>query len=665
MKANCLKLGILVGLLVALPLVFPLGKAWGDSEFFKDPPILAKKVADGLLPKINERLPSNPVLLEPEESLGVYGGTWNLAMRGNKDRAFVYRSIDYEPLFRWDPSWKGVLPNIAQSVSTNPEATQFTIHLRKGIRWSDGHPFTADDIEFWYQDVLKNKELSPGPPQWLTIDGELVQFKKLSPFEVLFSFPKPNSFFIQHLAQGKESMEPVAYPKHWLKKFHKTYNPQGLGAEIEKAGAKNWVELFKLKTGDENLPKSLSALFRHKVSGEEVPKKFVPWPTLNAWMLSGLEDGSHPRIIAERNPYYWKVDPGGRQLPYIDRVVFHAFKNRDEVRAFALEGGVGMQLRRLTDAKTQEALENTGENTRFNTFSVFPTHSNTLPIVINLTHRDKDKRELFGNINFRIALSHAINREKIIATELSDIKSIPYQVGPLPQSRFYNERLATQYLDNDPDKANRILDGIGMEERDAKGMRLGSNGNPLEIRIMAREDITQHVKMLEMVAADWRTVGIAARVIPLDRAVLEGKIVENDFDVSQAQSDGGIATIIQPMAVMPWNIESAFGIGWYRWLTTPNHPQALIPPKDTRKQIDLYRQIQATIDPHVQDELMNRILNIAADQFYLMGISLPGERKGVMAKNFRNVPKLMPWSWTYPTPAPTNPSQYYIEGGVN
>lgn len=641
--------------------ILSLGTAQAGSGFFKESPLLAAKVEAGELPPVAERLPRNPVLVEPVERLGRYGGTWRMSMRGNADRALIYRTIGYEQLLRWDPAWTRVIPNVAQSYSVNDDATEFTFGLRQGMRWSDGYPFTADDIMFWYEDVLKNPELTPEPPPWLIAGGNLVEVVKLDSLTVRFRFAAPNGLFPQHLASGHDSGGPANFPKHWLKRFHKRYNPVGLAAEAKTVGAGDWVELFRLKSGDEHVPKNLSALLRHRTTGEDVPARIEPWPTLNAWVLRGVEDGAPPRIVAERNPYYWKVDPGGQQLPYLDKVVYSIFQTQQEMIEYTKAGNIGMQSRRISHPKFHKELVESQDKGGYRFYSIMPGQSNSLVVGLNLTHPDPAKRALYGNREFRIALSLAINRKAIIKrTQLN--KGTPYQLAPRPESRFYNPRLAQQYTDYDPGKANAMLDAIGLDKRDSQGIRLRADGVRAAISMLARKDRPLSVLSFEMIAEDWRAVGIDARVQALERPDLEGQVNANTHDAAQGHSDGGMEALLSPGVYLPWDdSNSIYGIGWLRWLADPSHAQAQEPPAKVKEQVDLFRRIQVAATPEEQERLMKQILDIAADQFYLIGISLIPPQKGVVSNSFRNVPPVMVWSWTYPNPAPTNPSQYFIE----
>lgn len=637
------------------------GMAQAASGFFKESPLLAAKVEAGELPPVAERLPRNPVLVEPVERLGRYGGTWRMSMRGNADRGLIYRTIGYEHLLRWDPAWTRVVANVAQSYSVNDDATEFTFKLRQGMRWSDGQPFTADDIMFWYEDVLKNSELTPEPPHWLIAGGSLVEVDKLDSHTVRFRFASPNGLFPQNLASGHDSGGPANFPKHWLKRFHKRYSPAGLEAEVTAAGARDWVELFRLKSADEHVPKSLAALFRHRTSGEDLPARIEPWPTLGAWNLKSVEDGDPPRIVAERNPYYWKVDPGGQQLPYLDKVVYSTFKSQQEIIEFTKTGNIGMQSRRISHPKFHKELVEFQDQGGYRFFSLIPGNSNALVVALNLTHPDPAKRALYGNREFRIALSVAINRKAII--ERAGVgKGTPYQLAPRPESRFYNSRLARQYTDYDPGMANAMLDAIGLDRRDEQGFRLRADGERAAISILAREDRSLSVLGFEMIAENWRAIGIDAKVQALGRKDLESKVRANAHDAAQGHSDGGMEALLSPGVYLPWNEAlSIYSIGWVRWLADSSHAQAQEPPAIVKKQVDLFRRIQVAVTPAEQERLMQQVLDIAADQFYLIGINLMPQQMGVVSNNFRNVPPVMVWSFAYPNPAPTNPSQYFIE----
>ena len=152
-----------------LVLIFSLAiTAAQDMSSFGEAPMLASQVESGDLPPVEERLPSDPLMIiVPDERIGDYGGEWRSAMVGGLDHIWMIRLMAYENLIRFTPEWSGVMENVAKSFSANAEATEFTFELREGLRWSDGALYTADDITFWYEDVLTNEDLTPTIATWL------------------------------------------------------------------------------------------------------------------------------------------------------------------------------------------------------------------------------------------------------------------------------------------------------------------------------------------------------------------------------------------------------------------------------------------------------------------------------------------------------------------
>ena len=207
-----------------------------------------------------------------------------------------------------------------------------------------------------------------------------------------------------------------------------------------------------------------------------------------------------------------------------------------------------------------------------------------------------------------------------------------------------------------------MLDALGLDRRDDQGFRLCTDGERAAISMLAREDRPLSVLGFEMVAENWRAVGIDARVQAVERKILESKARANAHDAVQGHSSGGMEALLSPGAYLPWNdADSIYGIGWVRWFADSSHALAQEPPAKAKEQVDLFKRIQVVATPEEQERLMQRILDIAADQFYLIGINLMPPQKGVVSNSFHNVPPVMVWSFAYPNPAPTNPSQYFIE----
>ncbi len=648
--------------LIIFSIFLSLSSTEAIADFYRESPQLTAMTEKGDLPPVERRLPKAPLVVPPHERIGTYGGTWRMAMVGNQDGALLYRTMGYEHLVRWDPAWTKVLPNLAQTYRVNADATEFTFTLREGLRWSDGHPFTAEDIAFWYHDVLSNPDLTPEPPAWLTSDGKLVGFEARGPFEVVFRFAAPNSLFLHRLASAKEELSPARYPMHWMKRFHIRHNPDGIQAEIERANARDWVELFNLKNGTLGKQTHIAPLFRVEI-GERaggVPDDFEPWPTLNAWSLVGEETaGGETSLIAIRNPYYWKIDTAGQQLPYIDRLRFTVVETTDQAMGLARAGRIDMQARRISQHRG--LIKSLIESDAIRVFSLIEADANTVPLAFNQTHSDPEKRRLFGRLAFRVALSLAIDRKAIIDKVYSG-EGMPYQVAPRPQSRYYHDRLARQFLEFDPARANALLDDMGLTQRDADGFRRMPNGRRVSLTISVRPDNVTQRDAVAMVTGYWRKIGIDAMMREISRKELYGMVQNQTHDVVVSQPDGGMEAMLAPENYLPAGPSSDFGIGWVRWSKDPADSGAVEPPADVKRQIDLYESLSRETAPRRQDQIARAILDISADRLDVIGISLRPDAWGVLSDRMRNVPRVIIAAWTYPTPAPTNTCQYFLDG---
>src|SRR5262249_8730111 len=212
-------------------------------------PMLDDLVKAGKLPPVEQRLPESPRGETPVEQVGQYGGTWRSGMVGGSDRNWMFRITGYEPLVAWDRDWTGkVIPNLAEEFSGNADATEFTFKLRKGLKWSDGQPFTSDDVGFFVDDIAQDKDLFPTPPDWLTVDGKLGAFTKIDDQTFKIAFASPYGLFLQRLA-SVYGVQIDMMAKHYCSQFMPKYNTTNLDDLVKQAGVKSWSELFIKKCG--------------------------------------------------------------------------------------------------------------------------------------------------------------------------------------------------------------------------------------------------------------------------------------------------------------------------------------------------------------------------------------------------------------------------------
>jgi peptide/nickel transport system substrate-binding protein len=613
----------------------------GDRPKGKEAPRLAELVERGELPQVEERLPKEPMVLEPVERIGNYGGDWNLIMLPTDpggDR--LNTTIGYEQLLRWKTDTTElvadqVIPNVAEGFEVGRDGAEYTFRLREGIRWSDGEPFTADDIVFWYEDVLMNEELTPVFPEELSVGDEPLVVEKADDYTVVFRFSAPNGLFVVNMATQR-GLPPTSYPAHYLKRFHKKYSDD-IEQQVEQANLDNWINLFLGK----------ASLWEN-----------ADLPVLNAWRLTSAFGEGSQRLVAERNPYYWKVDPDGSQLPYMDRVVFDIVNDTEAALLRALNGEVDMVGRGINALRDKPVYARNREKGDYHFFDTVPQQMNQMILMLNLTHKDETRREVF-NKDFRIGLSHAINRQEIIDAVYQS-QGEPWQAAPRPESPYYNERLAKQYTEYDVDLANESLDKV-LPEKDSGGVRLGPGGEPFSFQVEVPSSFPDFVDVLELVRQYWREVGIDMRVKLEDDDLFSTRVDANEHDACVWVGGGGLGVLMDPFYYVPYNFNTRYAVPWSYWFQNPEDERAMEPPAETRKQIELYKQLLATADTQRQNELMGRIMEIAVDQFYCMGIALRAGEYGIFKNGLRNTPESSITGWLHAELMPNNPQQYFFK----
>lgn len=630
MILNCLLLGL-------------LAQSLAQGSGYNEAPQLAQLVTAGQLPPVEERLPDNPMVVPVVERIGQYGGDWREYISGPSERYKIQRAFAYEHLVHWNANFSEVVPNVAESWDISEDARHYTFSLRQGIKWSDGAPFTADDIVFAYNDLLNNEVLFPtGPPTWLTTAGEPAVIEKLDDYTVSFTFSEPNGLFLQRIAVAGGHVL-THFPRHYLEQFHIDYNPDGIDGLIREAGVNEWHELFQQKRWTSDFGDNPDA------------------PVLHGWKLVTPFSGGTSRLVFDRNPYYWKVDPEGNQLPYIDRMIFEIIQDV-EITAIRMIGGELDTLLLGDDAAA--VLANKAiftENMERGGYRIVPV---AIPgpfrvIALNLTHQDPGKREVFANKDFRIGLSHAINRQEII--DLLHIgQGAPYQAAPDPASQYYDEEFAKQYTEYNVALANEHLDRV-LPDKDAEGFRLGPDGQRLTVvfEMIARPD---DVDLFEILVLHWAEVGIDAQIRTMDRSLRDTRLQANLPDgFTWGGAEGTLGDeILTPKWFIPVLGNSYYAVPWAEWFIS-NGDDGEEPPEEVKRQMALYRQAVATADPERQSELMREVLAIAKEQFYVIGATMRTGDYAIVKNNFRNVPETIFTGPGYFRVAPTNPVQYFIE----
>ncbi|MDQ7781958.1 MAG: ABC transporter substrate-binding protein [Desulfomonilaceae bacterium] len=620
----------------AVIFILTLGAVGSEIRAFSEAPMLAEKVKEGKLPPVEKRLPSSPVVVKPLERPGEYGGMWRRAYTGLSDLVGARRLV-YDPLVRWSPDYK-ILPNLAEKWDIGDNGRTFTFHLVKGVRWSDGEPFTADDIMFYFDDVLFNTELTSTIPRWIAPGGKPPKVTKIDDYTVRFEFAEPYGLFLDQLA-CPHGMDLVTKPKHYLKQFHKQYaEPAKLEELMKEKKVSSWARLF-LDASDLR-----QALF----VDPEIP-------SICAWITTVPAPAK--RFVMERNPYYWKVDTKGKQLPYIDSIVHDLQAEAQTILLKAIAGEIDFQGRSLGGMQNSVLLLASLAQGNYKLVPKMSTASVGLLLAPNLNHPDPTMKKILSDPRFRKALSYAINRKEINKIVYRG-KGIPRQAAPLKESDFFSESYEKAYTVFAPDKAEALLDEIGLKKgRDGKRVR--PDGKTLEIALDVMVNVQSWVDCAEIIASNLSSVGIETEVKSETRELFRQRTQNASHDIALWSGDGGMECLLEPRWYFPYNSESLNAPFYARWYQSGGK-RGEEPPAEIRKLMDTYNEILGTVSREKQRELFGKIVDANEKNLWVIGLVHDPPDYYVAATNLFNLPKKDFQSWTYPNPGPICPEQFFF-----
>ena len=608
----------------------------GVPTEFNESPMLAARVRDGELPPVDERLPVNPVVVEPVEGIGRYGGTARMGFAG---RHFVYNSMlagrftDHEA-FTWTADASELVPNWVEDYSISADGTVFTIRLREGIRWSDGTPVTMDDLLFNYIEIPNNTELVTNPPAWLRD----VEVRSVGEYSVEFHLPRPAPLFVYTFQGASNGITGHLLPKHYMQQFHADHaDVADLQAMADAEGVDDWSDIFILKAANDN------------------PDR----PNLGMWRLV---EASSERAVLERNPYYWKVDTAGNQLPYMDGVRMEIVASGDVVTLRAMAGEYDFTIfhLQLADYPTLTANEAQGGYRAMLWTGV--AVDSFLTFNFNYDDTDPVMAEVLRTPDFRKGLSHAINREEI--NELVFLGTgKPIQISPMEGSAIYDPRFPTMYSSYDPQQAAQFLDSAGLQAG-PDGWRRLPDGRPLRVELLVSSDWANHLDIAELIADYWQSVNVQVDIQAVSferRSQLEAAL---SFEVSMWKVDNlvypthltaarGFMTAVAEAPYTPAN-------AWWDWVNSDGQT-GVEPPQWFLDDNELYRQILRTTDESTRNELVTRLWERYYEDLWTIGIVQEVPSPIIVANRLRNVPDVATNVWPLRTPVNAGVFQWYID----
>lgn len=588
---------------------------------YNEAPMLAESVKQGELPPVDERLPENPLVVEGLDGIGNYGGTWRMGFSGQADH-FAARQVTVRGLLSVNQTLN-VIPMLAEAWEISDDATEYTFHLRRGLKWSDGEPLDSDDFAFWFEGEIKNETLTPTMPDWLTspVEGVNVPAEMSTPdaHTVKFKFAAPNALF--HLEGGIVLDLPVR-PAHYMKQFHTdhTDDPAALEQAVKDAGLDSWAELYQQKRSDQN-------------ENPEVPL-FRPWLQNNDW--------TEELVTFRRNPYFWAVDLEGNQLPYIDNLSFRLFQDADVHALRLVNGEIDCQARHVRNQDLTVLKENEDKGDYKVQFwrwtAVYGIHC-------NMTTNDERVSELFQARDFRIAVSLGVDREQINELVFDGLGT-SMQYGPPVESPLHYPKLSNAYLEYDPDQANALLDGLGYTERDSEGFRLWQDGSGERISwtMLGGADLSDNDQMVIDFLKD---LGFDVNYRGVDRSLSIELHQSNDVQCTTSFMDRNLIPLADPQIwVKHRNInDRPWANAWTAWKLDPSNPIAQEPPEGhwIWDIWDLWDQVRTTADEEKQVDLFKQILDIWSEELPSVGFFGELPRLVVVKNGFKGIQPNYPW----------------------
>jgi len=616
--------------------------AAAQAPKLKEAPMLAEMVKAGKLPPVEQRVPADPLIVPVVERTGQYGGVWRRAFLGPADFNNYVRVV-YDALARFSPDGAKIEPKVAAGWQSSPDFKTWTIRLRRGARWSDGAPFTADDIVFWYKDVLLNKDLTPALPGWMrNTDGTPAVVEKVDAQTVRFTYKQAATLFLTAIANqdGGDRTYAVFLPSHYLKKFHPSYaKKEDIDKLVQAAGFKTWTELF---------------------AARNAPFENPDRPTMGAWVP--VTRVSDQVFTLRRNPYFVGVDPDGNQLPYLDEVRFTFFADIQALNLAAIAGEFDMQERHIQMTNYPVFKEN--EKSGKYRVITWPTFGGADAVVaFNQSYKaDPEIGKVLATKEFRVALSHAVNRDQIKESVFLGLGEARQGVPAPWHPYFPGDEYAKKYTQFKPDEANKLLDGMGLTKKDAQGIRLLPSGKPLSIELSVVPAFASWPDTAQLIAKDWEKVGVKT-VVQIRERALHFKMREaNELQTEMWNEDttafpftGNAKPDVRNSPIL------TTGPLFKQWYDTKGE-KGMEPPAPIKKIVELVDTAR-TVGPDGQVKAAQELFRIWADNLYEIGtIGLTPMVQGVVVTNsrLRNVPTTLGNDWPLRSPGNARPEQFFF-----
>ncbi len=599
----------------------------GITQFSQSP------ILDHLdLPPLEDRLPDDPVVSHPYERIGKYGGKARVTLFDHR------RFLPHEHALTISADLRNVLPNIAESWSVSEDGHVTTIRLRPGIKWSDGHPLTSQDFMFSFNHDWLDPEMQP----LTNVAVRGAKFVVIDDLNFQIVFPRPNPTFVNYYAfYASRWVDPM----HFFKDYHPAYRDRDeLNALVKEKNHVTWMAMF-------NQLRSWGNADAAKV------------PTLRSFKVV---ERTPTKLRMERNPYYFKVDPAGNQLPYVDEVdVIIVLENSQMITFQAATGQLDFTSFTL---ETQNIpLLKLGERKGVNKVHIWRRlHVVDVAIQPNYNFDDLKYRELVwgkGERRFIRALSHAIDRDQMNEVIYFG-RGTPSQVTAHWSSRWYEERFAKAHIRYDPDYSRALLDELGLFDVDGDGLREYPDGKKLIITLEFIDFETPKGISLELVRDYWHEVGIDVRLKTIERRLQAERAMSNKMQMTAWHADK-VTDILFPHWP-DWFYPHRAGwdmIMWNHWGRYHQSDGELgeEPPELIRNMQDWGGQLLTATDEENRTKAAKALLEAHAENLWAIGTVGNAPHPVAVSRRLKNVVPNGIWGADNRWTTPYHPATWYID----
>lgn len=610
---------------------------------YKEAPMLAEKVKSGALPPVEERLPANPLVLEPVDAIGAYGGTLKNIDTDGMGQTNMYKSV--EPFVKWNRDLVGSRANVLETWKWNAAGTEVTVNFRKGMKWSDGQPLTADDYLFWWNDMVIDDAVPVVEPAGTRVNGELMKVDKVDDYSLKFTFATPNPMFLELHSRGFYHSAMFLIPAHYMKKFHPKYTPAN---------------------------KDSNALMDRYNQGNN---HFIDMPVHFPWVCVEYVQGE--KATFERNPYYWKVDTEGNQLPYIDKFQVNIIGNdanfSEQVLLRSVAGEINFQVRDIAITDVPLVIE----RAKSSDYDVKMWQRGDFAWPWIMLYYDyvpnKDIENLMYEANFRRALSVAIDRNRINeVVALGMAKPRAFALSPespefqTPEGKKVYETWSTKYAEHDPEQAKAWLDAINVKDVNGDGFRELPNGKPLELIVEIPVSDKKSIDSMDLVKEDWEKIGIKTTLSALPWETIDQHSAAGELMIRAWGSAAAWGLISASPVWAPVEGVTYCGGGQRIGMYYQSGGKEGIPPRPgsmLEKMQKLYTEVLTIADPKVRDAKLLEIYQIHIDEGPIT-LGTVGEHPSpvIVGKTLANVPAFgLVAGWDVSFPGTADPEQFYFK----